>query len=73
MPDSKKSSLKSVALAVQQHKNEVPDKKTLMVRNLVRWKQPKNNNKNQWWNKNTWTSSDDNPKVHEMNKCSQQW
>ena len=29
MPESKKSSLKSVALAVQPHKSEVPDKKQL--------------------------------------------
>ena len=34
MPASKKSSLESVPLAVQQHKNEVPDKKTVMVKKI---------------------------------------
>ena len=34
MPESKKDSLKSVALMVQQHKNEVPDKKAASAKKV---------------------------------------
>ena len=45
MPEGKKSSLKSVALAIQQHKNEVPDKEQSRQRKLMKWKHTKNNSK----------------------------
>ena len=40
-PESKKSSLKSVALAVHQYKNEVPDKESVMVKKVGEMKTPK--------------------------------
>ena len=40
MPDSKIRSLKSVALAVQQHKNEILHKKTVKVKKFGEMKTP---------------------------------
>ena len=40
MPENKKSSLKSLALTVQLHKNEVLDKKTAIVKKIGEVKTP---------------------------------
>ena len=42
MPESKTSSLKSVTLAVQHHKNEVLDKKAADMKNLMTLKKKRN-------------------------------
>ena len=39
-PESKKSSLKSVAPAVHRHKNEVTDKKTVTLKKVGKMKTP---------------------------------
>ena len=62
MPESKKSSLKSVALAVQQLKikyltkeqqKAVRVKKADMKKCNQQWKHPKNNGNIQWWKTKT--------------------
>ena len=49
----KKSSPKSLALTVQQHKNKLSDKKAAKLVTWKQWKHPKNSGKNQWWKMKT--------------------